>query len=488
MLKKTVGLLAAVGLLTIAIFGIRSVFKNEAVKVSVEQPSKADQRIVRAQQLIERTPNSADVYNQLAAAYMQKARETSDFSFNAHASEAIKQSLAIENDNYDALKLRAKLELTYHRFADALQTARRAQNFRNDDHDVWGQITDALVELGDYKGAVEAAQKMVDLRPDSSAYARVSYLRSLHGDTEGAIEAMNRAAQSANPNDPEGVAWCHVQLGNELLNAGRIEAAERQFDEALQIFPEHRLATEGKGRAKIASGNLQEAIAIYEHEQAKSPSADSAAVLGDLYAKLGRNDLARSQYEKFEILERANAELERSWRHMVNFWLDHDRNLADSLTIAKREYEARKDIFTCDTLAWAFFKNGDVQQAKTLINEALRTGTKDARIKNHASVIYGHKRHKPYLISQLVPLVLFVPFCGELLQLSEPSPLEPLRQLKHRRDRQCGGADDQPVVQRQRDRAEGHFQNRNVKNQRQHDQFPPDREVEPFVGERIAQH
>ncbi|HXQ72007.1 MAG TPA: tetratricopeptide repeat protein, partial [Pyrinomonadaceae bacterium] len=357
MVKKTAVLLAAVGLLTIAIFGVRSVFRTRAVEKSVEltQPSKADQRIVRAQQLIERMPG-AEAYNQLAAAYMQKARETSDFSFNAHASEAINQSLAIENDNYDALKLRAKLELTYHRFAEALKTARHAQTFRNDDHDVWGQITDALVELGDYKGAVKAAQRMVDLRPDSSAYARVSYLRSLHGDTEGAIEAMNAAVKSANPNDPEGVAWCHVQLGNELLNAGRLDAAERQFDDALEIFPEHRLAIEGKGRAKIASGNLQEAIAIYEREQAKSPSADTAAALGDLYTQLGKTDLAKSQYEKFELLERENAELERSWRHMVNFWLDHDRNMADSLTLAKREYEARHDIFTCDTLAWALFK------------------------------------------------------------------------------------------------------------------------------------
>ena len=32
--------------------------------------------------------------------------------------------------------------------------------------------------------AVKAAQRMVDLRPDSSSYARVSYRRSLHGDTE----------------------------------------------------------------------------------------------------------------------------------------------------------------------------------------------------------------------------------------------------------------------------------------------------------------
>ena len=305
MVKKTAVLLAVVGLTVIAILGVRSLFKTESIKVAVAQPNKTDQRILRAKNTIERTPNDAGGYNQLAAAYMQKARETSDFSFNALAKEAINQSLAIENDNYDALKLRAKLELTYHRFAEALQTARRAQTFRDDDHDVWGQITDALVELGDYKGAVKAAQRMVDLRPDSSAYARVSYLRSLHGDTDGAIEAMNAAAQSANPNDPEGVAWCHVQLGNELLHAGKLEAAERELNKAMQIFPQHHLAIEGAGRVKIAAGDLHGALAIYEREQAKQTSPQRSEISTrvsanktspDLNIKLLRSSNAKTQH------------------------------------------------------------------------------------------------------------------------------------------------------------------------------------------------
>lgn len=125
----------------------------------------------------------------------------------------------IDHRTYDGLKLRAKLQLTNHQFTEALQTARRAQTFRNDDHDVWGMITDALVELKDYAGAVQAAQKMIDLRPDSSSYARVSYLRELHGDTEGAIQAMTLAVKAANPNDPEGVAWYRAQLKSLLTGA-----------------------------------------------------------------------------------------------------------------------------------------------------------------------------------------------------------------------------------------------------------------------------
>ena len=373
-------ILLSVAILLISILAFRLIDKSP----NTAPVSKTDQRIHRAQQSITKFQQSADGYNQLASAYMQKARETADFSLNANAEAAITRSLEVEPDNYDGLKLRTKLQLTYHRFAEALETAHHTQTFRDDDHDVWGQITDALVELGDYPGAVKAAQKMVDLRPDSSSYARVSYLRSLHGDMQGAIDAMMAAVKAANPNDPEGVAWCRVQLGNELMDAGKLEEAEREFDTALQIFPNHSLALESKARARVAAGDLHTAIAIYEREP---DSADAAQALGDLYTRLGKTDAAKTAYEKFETLERENVAIEKSWRHMVNFWLDHDQNLEQALQLASNEYNSRKDIFTCDSFAWALFKNGRVAEAKKIIKEALRTGTKDQRINDHARQI-----------------------------------------------------------------------------------------------------
>jgi len=100
------------------------------------------------------------------------------------------------------------------------------------------------------------AQKMVDLRPDTSAYSRIAYLRSLHGDTQGAIRAMQVAVKAALPGDPESVAWCRVQLGNELMNAGKRDEAEREYDKALLIFPGHRAAIEAKARARIAGADF----------------------------------------------------------------------------------------------------------------------------------------------------------------------------------------------------------------------------------------
>lgn len=351
------------------------------------RPTLAERQLRAARSMIERSPRDPQGYNVLAAAYMQKAREDQDFGINAKAQEALDRSFEVDPDNYDALKLRAKLLLTFHRFEEALEVARRAQGVNPEDHDNYGALTDALVELGDYPAAVEAAQRMVDLRPDTSSYARVSYLRWLHGDAAGAVAAMRLATQAASPHDPERAAWCHVQLGDALLNAGHAAEAEREFDHALFVFPDYGEARAAKARARLAAGDLDGATEIYRYEHERAPSADTALALGDLYAKAGRTVLANKLYETFESLERENAVAENDTLHLIAFWSDHDRNLDEALTLALKERERRRDIFTCDALAWALYKKGRLVEAQAAMDEALRLGTRAPRLLYHAGMI-----------------------------------------------------------------------------------------------------
>lgn len=349
--------------------------------------SPADRQLRAARAYVESRPAEPKGYNLLAAAYMQKAREAGDFEVNKKAMEALDRSLRIAPDNYDALKLRAKLLLTFHRFEEGLEVARRTLELNPRDHDNYGAMTDALVELGEYPAAVEAAQRMVDLRPDTSSYARVSYLRWLHGDAAGAVEAMRVAAQSASPQDPERVAWCHVQLGDALMQVGKRDEAEREFERALYVFPGYGEALTAKARARLAAGDLEGALDTYRREHEAEPSADTALALGDLYAKLGRTEEANKHYASFEALEPENAAAENDMHHLVTYWTDHDKNLDEALALARKERARRRDIYTCDNLAWALYKKGLHAEAKAASDEALRLGTRDARLLYHAGMI-----------------------------------------------------------------------------------------------------
>lgn len=351
------------------------------------QATMGDRNISAAQGIIKIQPDDPKGYNMLSAAFMQKARETGDFSFNGRAEESLKRSFGVAPDNYEGLKLQAALLLNLHRFSEALQVAERAQVMNPRNHDVYGVMVDALVELGDYPRAVDAAQKMIDLRPDTASYSRISYLRSLHGDTKGAIDAMKMAATSANPGNPESVAWSRVHLGDELMNDGRLSEAEREYDYALHSFPDYHLALAAKARARYAADDTDNAVIFYKRAVERVPLPEYIAPLGDLYAKLGRAEEAKQQYDQVEFIEKMGAAEGTYSRQLALFWADHDMRLDEALTIAERERAARKDIYASDVLAWTLYKKGRFAEAKTAIDEALRLETRDPRLLYHAGMI-----------------------------------------------------------------------------------------------------
>ena len=352
------------------------------------QAKPSDRQLQLIQNAIERSPNDPKGYNSLSAAYLKKARETGDFGFNARAETALNRSFELNSsaDNYGAIRLKAMLLLAYHRFGEALEAARRAQEIQPRDPQNYGAMTDALVELGDYPAAFKAGQTMMDIKPSTSSYSRVSYLRELQGDTPGAIESMRAAAEAAS--DPESAAWCLVHLGNLLINSGKAAAADREFDNALYTFPDYYLALAGKARARLAAGDTDSAITYYKQAQERVPLPETAIALGDIYAKLGRMDEAKSQYDLVEFIERAGSIESGTYsRNIALFWADHDVKLDEALAIAEKEHAARKDIFTADTYAWCLYKKGNFQEAKNIVNEAMRLKTKDARIFYHAGMI-----------------------------------------------------------------------------------------------------
>ena len=83
------------------------------------------------------------------------------------------------------------------------------------------------------------------------------------------------------------------------------------------------------------------------------------------------------------------------------FYADHDLKTEAAYALAKKEYEARRDIYGADALAWAAFKAGHLIEAQTASKEALRLGTKDARLWYHAALIANAAGEKATAINQL---------------------------------------------------------------------------------------
>src|SRR5262249_22469633 len=151
----------------------------------------AETKIAQARAAIEKSPNSAQGYNDLALALARRRRGNSDARVYLATEEALKQTLTPSPAHFGRGKGRTLVLLGKHEFRSALESAKALNERVPDDLLVYGYLVDANVELGNYKDAEDAAQWMLNLRPGNvPGLTRAAYLRELFGDIEGAKDLM----------------------------------------------------------------------------------------------------------------------------------------------------------------------------------------------------------------------------------------------------------------------------------------------------------
>jgi tetratricopeptide (TPR) repeat protein len=129
------------------------------------------------------------------------------------------------------------------------------------------------------------------------------------------------------------------------------------------------------------------AVRRYADAVAALPSVEHVAALGDLYASMGREDLAREQYavvEATRALAEANGvdvDLE-----VAVFDADHGRPHA-ALEAARAEWSRRRSVHVADAYAWALYANGRYAKAAAMAQRALALGTRNATFLFHAGMI-----------------------------------------------------------------------------------------------------
>ena len=232
-------------------------------------------------------PDDAVAVIRLSDALLRLQRVNNDGRAVMAAETHLRRFLEARPAHYEARRMLGAVLLSQHRFGEAIAEGNRAR--AADPRDAWnyGAIGDGYMELGDYTRAFEAFDRMGQLAPGPSAYARTSYALEIKGDLDGALEFMRMAADGTSPNDPESQAWHFSQAGDLLMHLGRIGEARLAFERAAATFPNHPLAIRGLARVKIADGEWSAARLLLQGELAKAPTPDLAAAIGDLSEALG---------------------------------------------------------------------------------------------------------------------------------------------------------------------------------------------------------
>ncbi|MFC9949349.1 tetratricopeptide repeat protein [Streptomyces prasinus] len=333
-------------------------------------------------------PRDVRAWANLGLAYVEQARTDGDPSRYPQAERAFDRSLALGSGNEQALAGRAALAAARHDFPGALKYADRALEQNPYSERALSSRIDALVELGRYDEAAEAADTADDRRPGVPVFTRYAYVRELRGDVRTAREVLERALDGAS--GPADVAYVATALGQLAWNQGDHETALTHFARALAADEEYLPALEGRARAQAASGDLAGAIGTLEQVVVRSPLPGPLVALGELYEARGADGDRTKAADQYALVD-AHAALARAGG--VNADLDTALAAADhgdpeaALRAARAEWDRRHSVHTADALAWALHRNGRSEEALPHARRATATGYRSAVFLHHRGMI-----------------------------------------------------------------------------------------------------
>jgi tetratricopeptide (TPR) repeat protein len=377
-----------------------AVFSPVPAALFVPAPTGSERVLRSAQAHVQAHPKDAVAYTSLGAAFLQRARETGDVEDFQLAEQALNKSLDLVSADVSAEPAYATMAavcMGEHRFSDAITYAQKALALGSGDLSSFAIVGDAEADMGEYERAAVAYSRL-DASGDSASDphnvyvrdSRTSYLKFIAGDTAGAIRLMQSAVAAGTEAllPPENLAWLYFELGEFESQAGDVPAADRAYLAALNIHPGDYRALAALGKLRANQGRYAEAIKLYQSAIAVVPMPTYVTELGDLYARDGNPAEAKKQYQLVQyigLLGHINQVLHN--RDLALFYADHDLKLDEALTLARKEFEVRHDIYTWDVLAWALYKNGKYHEAADAMQNALRPGTRDALLYFHAGMI-----------------------------------------------------------------------------------------------------
>ena len=286
--------------------------------------SPAERSMAESQSVIRDKPTQYAGYNLLATALIRRARETSDARYYAEAEDAVQKSLQLAPNQFDTKKLQVSILLGEHDFPAALAAAKALNKQVPDDVMVYGLLTEANAELGNYQEAESAAQWMLNLRPGNlPALTHAAHLRELFGDIDGSYELLQMAYESTPPTENEERAWLLTQMGHLRWATGNTDAADKLLEQALTTFPNYPLAIGALGEVRIEQTRYAEAAALFRQRYQFTSRTEHLYDLARALQLAGREGEAKKFFAEFErksLLEASQKD--NSNRELIFYYAD----------------------------------------------------------------------------------------------------------------------------------------------------------------------
>jgi len=351
-----------------------------------EEWDQVRNRYVAAREKLKTNPEDVASMLEISRLFVYEARVSGEHGHYYPAvlklsSEALEVPAITDDQRYQALTIKASAELSQHDFKKALETANIALALNPRSAVVYGALTDAYVELGMYPEAIKSADQMVQIKPDLRSYARVSYLREIHGNVKGSFEAMRLALDAGAPGT-EDVAWTRTTLADLLKEYGRVEEAKDQYELTLDDRPNYVFAKAGLAQLHIDNKEYDKAEALLTSSIDAVPEVGLFEQMYEIYSATDRKDLALTT--KTEILAMFQDDVDHG--HNMNleyadFYLNALNDPKMAMEFASKEYALRPDNIDVNRrMAAISLQLGDTEKAREYLVVAKKTNSASPKI------------------------------------------------------------------------------------------------------------
>lgn len=329
-------------------------------------------------QVVQQKPEVAEAHYQLGYLY----HSAHDYSA---AIAAYLQATHLKPDYADAYYNLARAYTSVNRDSDAVSTYVHITELKPPFpqlQNVYVELAHAYLRMQRFSEAQEAANKATEINPKyGEAYAASGTASRLMGRFDEAIATFKKGV-SANPHD-----WrLHGSLGETYLAAEQFPEAEAEFREALRIndYPGtyYRLsfALEKQKRNAEAEQVLSDGVK-------KSPRDVNLRVMfGSFLNQHDKTTEAEAQYDEALKLDPNNA---LALNNLGYSLVDRGVRLEEALKMIQRAVDASPNNGAfVDSLGWAYFKLGKLDEAEKYLTQAARLYVGSATVQEHLGDVY----------------------------------------------------------------------------------------------------
>lgn len=332
-------------------------------------------------------------FGNVAAEYTRFYKETGAISFLKKAEQSLLKAVEIaavgKSGYYRSL---ARNYISQHRFKEALQWAEKAYALGSGLQATQGLLFDVHMELGNY----ETAKTYLDSIRNPSEFnylIRAAKWNDHKGNLELAIHFMEQAKEkSEHANNTSLKLWTYTNLADFYGHAGRVEESYQQYLKALAL--DHNNAYAKKGIAWIVFShekNPKEALRILDAVTQVHQAPDYQILKAEIASYMNDDQRKSAALDAFYNETQDLAYGSMYGTHTIGFYLEHTKQYAEAIALAEQEVRRRSTPEAYDLLAYAYFKNGNLDKAYDLAIRFVDGKTFEPEALFHLAEIYKAK-------------------------------------------------------------------------------------------------